>query len=93
MSAVCPRCGGLDGAHGLIHNRHGNGGGSNKPCPASSDRVMGTDSARVVGRFAPGGPTGYRAATAPDSPVRATRDEAVEDERQWAARHDAEVSR
>ena len=30
---LCPRCGGSNGAHGLIHSRHENGGGSNKPCP------------------------------------------------------------
>lgn len=30
---VCPRCGGLDGHHGLVHVRHGNGGGHNVPCP------------------------------------------------------------
>jgi len=29
----CPKCGGLNGAHGLVHTRHGNGGGSNSPCP------------------------------------------------------------
>lgn len=29
----CPRCGGLDGVHGLVHVRHGNGGGHNEPCP------------------------------------------------------------
>ena len=30
---LCPLCGGSNGAHGLIHSRHENGGGSNKPCP------------------------------------------------------------
>ena len=29
----CPKCGGLNGSHGLVHTRHGNGGGSNGPCP------------------------------------------------------------
>jgi hypothetical protein len=30
--ACCPTCG-VVGSHGLIHVRHGNGGGHNKPCP------------------------------------------------------------
>lgn len=42
---------------------------------------MGTDAAVAVGRFKPDGPGGYRAATAPDAPLRETREEAVEDER------------
>lgn len=46
-------------------------------------RVMGSDSARAVGRFDPDGPSGYRSATAPNAPLRATRAEAVEDERAW----------
>ena len=29
----CPRCGGLNGSHGFVHVRHGNGGGHNEPCP------------------------------------------------------------
>lgn len=29
----CPECGGLDGLHGLVHVRHGNGGGHNEMCP------------------------------------------------------------
>jgi hypothetical protein len=29
----CPKCGGQAGSHGLIHTRHANGGGSNRPCP------------------------------------------------------------
>ena len=28
----CPKCGGLDGAHGSVHTRYGNGGGGNRPC-------------------------------------------------------------
>jgi hypothetical protein len=32
----CTRCGGLNGAHGLVHERYGNGGGGNKPCPNDS---------------------------------------------------------
>lgn len=46
-------------------------------------RVMRADAARAVGRFDPAGPTGYRAASAPDAPLRASRDEAVADEREW----------
>lgn len=33
---MCRHCGGQDGAHGLVHVRHGNGGG-NKPCPATTE--------------------------------------------------------
>lgn len=29
----CARCGGLNGSHGFVHTRHGNGGGSNAACP------------------------------------------------------------
>lgn len=36
--------------------------------------------ARAVGRFKPQGPDGYRAATMPDAPLRATREEAIDDE-------------
>ena len=46
-------------------------------------RVMAADAARAVGRFAPDGLAGYRAATAPQAPLRATRSAAVEDERAW----------
>lgn len=46
-------------------------------------RIMGADSARAVGRFRPEGIEGYRAASAPDAPLRATRAAAVEDERAW----------
>ena len=38
----CPRCGGLDGVHGLVHVRHGNGGGHNEPCP--NQQVAGGES-------------------------------------------------
>lgn len=31
----CVHCGGLGGVHGLVHVRHGNGGGHNEPCPAA----------------------------------------------------------
>ncbi len=31
----CRRCGVLGGYHGLVHVRHGNGGGHNEPCPLS----------------------------------------------------------
>ena len=34
---LCRHCGGHDGAHGLVHVRYGNGGGGNRPCPASAD--------------------------------------------------------
>lgn len=47
---------------------------------------MGSDAARAVGRFREGGPDGYRAATAPAAPLRATRAEAAEDERAWLDR-------
>lgn len=29
----CDRCGGLDGAHSMVHARYGNGGGGNSLCP------------------------------------------------------------
>lgn len=29
----CPDCGGLNGTHGVVHVRHDNGGGHNRPCP------------------------------------------------------------
>jgi hypothetical protein len=48
---------------------------------AKGVRILGSDAARAVGRFAPGGPLGYRARSAPDALLRATRAEAVEDER------------
>lgn len=30
---TCLTCGGLNGNHGFVHLRHGNGGGHNEPCP------------------------------------------------------------
>lgn len=39
-----------------------------------------SNAARAVGLFEPGGPTGYRALTAPAAPIRATRAEAERDE-------------
>lgn len=47
------------------------------------ERKMGSDSSRAVGRFSVAGPWGFKAATAPMAPLRATRKEAVEDERRW----------
>lgn len=44
---------------------------------------MGSDAAYAVGRFDPDGVKGYRAATMPNAPLRATRTEAVADEREW----------
>jgi hypothetical protein len=32
-SSICPRCAGTNGNHGLVHERYGNGGGGNRPCP------------------------------------------------------------
>jgi hypothetical protein len=48
-----------------------------------SDRILGSDAARAVGRFRTDGPLGYRAKSAPDAPLRATRAEAEQDERDW----------
>ena len=45
--------------------------------------VLGSDAARAVGRFNPAGPDGYRAATAPNAPLRKTRKEAASDERAY----------
>ena len=53
-------------------------------CPRCN-RVHGSDAAVVVGRFTDGGPTHFRAATAPDAPLRATRAEAVADQCAWWA--------
>lgn len=50
-----------------------------------SARVIGSDAARAVGRFNPKGPDGYRAASMPDAPLRATRAEAVNDETAYLA--------
>lgn len=57
--------------------------GSPTPCSkcAAGVRVMGLGSAVAIGRFNPDGVIGYRAKTMPDAPVRATRAEAIEDER------------
>ncbi len=33
MSKRCPKCMGENGNHGLVHVRHGNGGGHNEICP------------------------------------------------------------
>lgn len=32
---ACPDCAGINGEHGLVHTRYGNGGGGNIPCPRS----------------------------------------------------------
>jgi hypothetical protein len=45
-----------------------------------SGRVITQDMARAVDRFNPAGVAGYRASTAPDAPIRATREEAIADE-------------
>lgn len=33
----CPKCWSLDGNHGCVHVRHGNGGGHNRPYPQTGD--------------------------------------------------------
>ena len=38
QSPRCPLCGGQNGAHSMVHTRHRNGGGSNRPCPADASR-------------------------------------------------------
>lgn len=38
--ARCLRCGGFGGNHGLVHVRHGNGGGHNEPCPVVREREI-----------------------------------------------------
>jgi hypothetical protein len=58
----------------------------------SAPRVLGSDAAVAVGRFDPDGPLGYRARTAPDAPLRATRAEAVADEAAWLDRADGGTS-
>lgn len=49
------------------------------------DRTHNPDMVTAVGRFTPGGPTGWRSTVAP-TPVRATRAEAVQDGCTWRAR-------
>lgn len=41
---LCPECGGTNGAHGVVHVRHPQGGGgTNRPCPhAAGGRLLGT---------------------------------------------------
>lgn len=39
MTVRCARCGGTQDAHGLVHVRHGNGGGHNEPCPNTKPQV------------------------------------------------------
>lgn len=38
-TTTCPRCAGTNGNHGMVHVRHGNGGGHNEPCPNTPDDV------------------------------------------------------
>ena len=52
------------------------------------ERLMAAGDAVAVRRFRPQGVTGYIARTMPNSPVRATRAEAIDDERQWLDRPD-----
>lgn len=33
----CPSCGQVGGGHGMVHVRHGNGGGHNEPCPKAGE--------------------------------------------------------
>ncbi len=47
------------------------------------DRILTKDMAYAVGRFDPSGVIGYRAATAPNAPLRPTRAEAIEDEARY----------
>lgn len=35
----CPDCGGMNGRHGLVHVRHGNGGGHNELCPRAAEEI------------------------------------------------------
>ena len=49
-------------------------------------RIIAKDFAVAVGRFNANGPEGYKAATMPDAPLRATRAEAMEDERLYLTR-------
>ena len=57
--------------------RAGRAGGVTGPtCPACRT-IHGSDAARAVGRFAPGGAQGYRSRLG--GPLRVTREEAVED--------------
>lgn len=42
----CSECGGLGGVHGLVHVRHDNGGGSNRPC-SKGPRIVARSEAQV----------------------------------------------
>ncbi|MGV3564180.1 MAG: hypothetical protein ACO1ON_12960 [Nocardioides sp.] len=46
-----------------------------RPCGWTHD----ASEVRAIGRFAPGGPLGYRAWSVPDAPLRTTRAEAERD--------------
>ena len=56
--------------------------------PIVTRRILGTDAARAVGRFRPGGVLGWRASTMPDAPLRQTRSAAEADERRYLDRDD-----
>ena len=36
----CPVCMAMGGRHDTVHSRHGNGGGSNRPCPRHDPRCL-----------------------------------------------------
>lgn len=57
---LCPRCAGTNGNHGLVHVRHGNGGGHNEPCPNTpapdpypehTRQAAVLDQAQAIGQF------------------------------------------
>lgn len=50
---------------------------------SQAERKRTKDMARTVGLFQPEGPKGYRAASAPDAELRATREEAIDDQVRW----------
>jgi hypothetical protein len=47
------------------------------------NRTIYAGMAIAIGRFRPTGVDGYRAATAPNAPLRLAREAAIEDERKW----------
>lgn len=42
-AARCAEGGGLDGDHGFVHTRYGNGAGGNRPCSGSQAKHRATD--------------------------------------------------
>lgn len=64
--------------------------GTTMSITTSTGRIIPTGWTKAVGRFNPAGPDGYRAVHVPNAPLRATRAEALEDERAYWEQRDRE---